>query len=48
MVYFVSVVPSLWILQYERHFRTLEGQENSPNCSESDAGSDGILVNDFN
>ena len=47
MAYLVSVIPSLWILQFEQHYRVLEGQGNNPNCSESDASTDGILVNDF-
>ena len=47
MGYLVSVIPSLWILQFEQHYRVVEGQGNNPNCSESDASTDGILVNDF-
>lgn len=40
VVYFVSVIPSFWILQYEQHYRVLEGDSNST-CSESDVN--GIL-----
>lgn len=36
MVYFASVIPSFWILQYEQHYRVLAGQQNNTNRSEDE------------
>ena len=45
LVYFASVIPSFWILQYEQHFRIVQGRQENSTCGEDEA--DGILVNVF-
>ena len=42
LVYFVCVIPSFWILQFEQHYRIIEGEQRNSTCTES--GGDGLLV----